>query len=232
MITKILKSLLIVLSAYSGVIAAVESLPQVVFKSVDISDESSSVIRQLVRSGAKSVPTDPVKARDLFIEALYKVDRGLDIGEYEYLWIQYGLLKSSFEPGTAQFNVGTKADYINIAAQVLNFLDESTSTGIWQYTELGQFQMEVYRTAGNGLAWQQLQNGSNQEQWKEALTTVEKAVSYIRDPEDYYILDTKVRILLKLNREQEAYRIVREVLDEDPAFADFQDLKDSLPTRP
>jgi hypothetical protein len=44
--------------------------------------------------------------------------------------------------------------------------------------------------------------------------------------EDYYILDTKVRILLKLGRHDEAYQIAREVLQQEPTFIDFQDMKD------
>jgi tetratricopeptide (TPR) repeat protein len=166
--------------------------------------------------------------RDLLIEALYKIDRGVDVSEYDYLWIQYGLLKSCFEPDSAEFTHGTVDDYVKIASLVLDFLDETTSTGIWQFTDLGEFQMEVYRVAGNGLAWQQLQLGTHPKQWQEALSTIEKAVAYVRGAEDYYILDTKVRILLKLGRDDEAYQIVREVLQQEPNFIDFQDLKDHL----
>lgn len=61
----------------------------------------------------------------------------------------------------------------------------------------------------------------------EALNAVEKAVEHIRDEQDYYILDTKVRILLKLKRDNEAFAIVKQVLAEVPEFGDFQDFYDN-----
>jgi tetratricopeptide (TPR) repeat protein len=216
---------LFMFSVYSAITCAANSLPNIAFKAVEISDVSSPAISQLVKIAAKSIQSTPSTARDLLIEALYKIDRGVDVCEYDYLWIQYGLLKSSFESEDDEFTVGTESDYMKVAAQAISFLDQETATGIWQFTDLGQFQMEVYRVAGNGLAWLQLKRGKSQAEWQQALSTVEKAVSHIRGVEDYYVLDTKVRILLKLGRKREAYKIVREVLKEVPDFTDFQDLK-------
>jgi len=47
--------------------------------------------------------------------------------------------------------------------------------------------------------------------------------------DEFYIWDTKVRILLKLGRVDEAYAIVQRVLKKDSSFADFQDIKNSAP---
>ena len=43
------------------------------------------------------------------------------------------------------------------------------------------------------------------------------------------IWDTKVRILLKLGRVDEAFTIVQRVLKKDSSFTDFQDIKNSAP---
>jgi tetratricopeptide (TPR) repeat protein len=217
--------ILLSLSLFCSSLMAVQMLPAVVFKPVEIAEQSDRVIEQLVKEGANQINTDPVRARELFIEALQKVNHGIDIDEYHYLWTQYGLLKSSFLPNTSVYGPGTQEDYVKVAKQVLNFLDESTRTAIWYFTDIGQFQMEVYRVAGNGLSWILLTEGKTEQEWKEALAFITKAESYIRDSEDYYILDTKVRILLKLDRIDEGFEIVREVLKEAPDFEDFQDIK-------
>lgn len=67
----------------------------------------------------------------------------------------------------------------------------------------------------------------NNQELETALDNVEYAVEYVESPEHYYILDTKVRILLKLKRQQAAFAIVKEVLDAYPDFGDFQDFYDN-----
>jgi hypothetical protein len=58
-----------------------------------------------------------------------------------------------------------------------------------------------------------------------ALQHITKAKNFIRGPEDYYMYDTEVRILLKLKRKHDAFKIVKTILVENPNFSDFQDFK-------
>lgn len=50
---------------------------------------------------------------------------------------------------------------------------------------------------------------------------------YIESIEHYFVLDAQVRLLLKLDRNEEAYTIVARVLSEDPDFKDFRDVRES-----
>ena len=195
-------------------------LPEFVYFQVDTSEDSDRDVGALVKEAVQLTHEKPEEARRLYIEVLRKVKDGAQIDEYDYLSTQYGLLKSAFDRDTAEF---TKRDYMQTAENVLAYLDDSTSTGIWEYTTLGEFQMEVYRSAGNGLAWHLAEESDNETQLLKALEAVDKAEQYIRGVEDYYIYDTKVRVLLKLKRQQEAYAIVKQVLDEEPGFGGFQD---------
>lgn len=204
------------------------ALPELVFQKVQISEKSSPKVHRLVKTAAQQVHMQPRKARINFVAALKLVKQGAKIDEYNYIWIQYGLLKSSFETNTSKFGPGTKRDYIKTAKNLLAFLDKVTNarTGVWAYTELSAFTMEAYRTAGNGLAWYTYEDPkSSQGDLDAALDRALSITTYIRDPRDYYIYDTQVRLLLRLNRKNDAYKIVAKVLKEKPRFSDFQDFK-------
>ena len=57
-----------------------------------------------------------------------------------------------------------------------------------------------------------------------ALSYIELGLTYMRD-QDLWMQDTKVRVLLNLNKKEEAYAIVKTVLTESPDFGDFQNFK-------
>lgn len=204
------------------------SLPDYAFKTPILSDDSDDDVHALIKEAALAIQDEPRQARKNFVKALSLVKSGKAISEYDYLWTRYGLLKSSHESGTGNFGPGTRKDYMKLATQTLEYLNEATAAGIWAYTELGAFQKENYRVAGNGLAWNQMELSTNNQDLETALDNIEYAVENIESPEHYYILDTKVRILLKLKREQEAFVIVKNVLDEMPSFGDFQDFHNNL----
>jgi hypothetical protein len=209
------------------VLGASPSLPEFAYKQFPIAEESNDEVHELVAQAAAQIYPEPLVARSLLVKALQKVNKGAKIDEYDYLWTQYGLLKSSFDTGGANYGPGNQEDYMKVAHNVLNFLDTKTNTGDWVFTETGAFRMEVYREAGNGLAWELMESAINNAVLKKALTIVNKTEAYIRDEKDYYILDTKVRILLKLKKEAKAFEIVKNVLSENPDFGDFQNFYDN-----
>ena len=202
---------------------AAESLPGFVFKIFSVAEESDREVHALIKRSAKLVYPEPRQARKGMVEALRKVDSGASIDLYDYLWTYYGLLNSSFESGTAEYGPGTQEDYIKVARHALKILDKHTSTGIWHYTELGAFQKEVYRTAGNGLAWEIYETSDDSNELEEALQIINHVLDYARGEEDYYMYDTKVRLLIKLGKEKEAFEVVKAVLESVPDFGDFQD---------
>ncbi|MEN7551723.1 hypothetical protein AAG747_27655 [Rapidithrix thailandica] len=96
---------------------------------------------------------------------------------------------------------------------------------VWHFTEMGQFEEEVIRVAGNTLAWNQLQKAKTPENLETALGFAEMACSYVESPEYFYVIDTKVRILLALDRKETAYEVIRVTLIKDRDFGDFQEFK-------
>ncbi|MEJ2425814.1 MAG: WG repeat-containing protein [Candidatus Thiodiazotropha sp.] len=195
-----------------------------------ISETSDPRVKELVHQAAQAVYPAPRDARRFIAEALALVEQGAQISEYDYLWTQYGLLKSSDDTDTSNFANSTPEAYRDTALRVLGFLDEhglSSAVFMPGVAEENEFKGEVYRTAANGLAWLIYEaDDSSSDELESALAWAVVAEQHIRNEEDYYILDTKVRILLRLGRTDAAYRIVSKVLQEDPEFGDFEDFID------
>ncbi len=185
------------------------------FKDISIAEETASNIQSQIKALAQDL-SDPAVVRDTATDLLRQVKAGAQIDEYHFLWLPYALLKGAY----ADSNTGlSQENEFTVAINTLDFLKSQGNVGDWYYTELGQFKMEVFRTASNTAAWSLRHSDP-----KRALVFVEEALEHAR-PEDNHIRDTKVRILLNLGKKDEAYTIVKAVLDEEPDFSDFQDLK-------
>ncbi|SEW34543.1 WGR domain-containing protein, predicted DNA-binding domain in MolR [Chitinophaga sp. YR573] len=96
---------------------------------------------------------------------------------------------------------------------------------IWHFTDLGAFHKDVTRISANMVAWQMYEIYDKTEDLEKALDVIVKGVECISNEDHYFIYDTKVRILLKLGRTEEAWQIVKRTLTLSPDFNDFQDLK-------
>ncbi|MBO9202537.1 MULTISPECIES: SMI1/KNR4 family protein [Niastella] len=81
----------------------------------------------------------------------------------------------------------------------------------------------IIRSASNALAWHMTVNTQQKDLLEKGLTIVQQGIDQIETSQHYFIYDTQVRILLKLDRKEEAYRIVHRVTTEVPGFSDFQD---------
>lgn len=97
---------------------------------------------------------------------------------------------------------------------------------IFHFTDEGQFQREVVRYATNFIAWTLQSNPkATPNDLARALELIERGAACSDGPEHFYVLDTQVRVLLRLQRLEDAWRIVQKVLHQDPKFAPMQDLR-------
>ncbi|RUT69642.1 hypothetical protein D0817_13540 [Flavobacterium cupreum] len=116
---------------------------------------------------------------------------------------------------------------IEAANACLELLKPYIAAGnIWHYTEWGKFQKEVIRYANNFIAWQRYENTDDEKLLHEALKMTETACHYIEDgnKDQLYLYDTRARLLLKLNRKEEAYEIIRTTLIKDKNNPYFKEL--------
>ncbi|RFM36229.1 SMI1/KNR4 family protein [Chitinophaga silvisoli] len=91
--------------------------------------------------------------------------------------------------------------------------------------QLMRWEQEMYVLYANQIGWFTYEREQDPEKLETALAVVEKGYQHANWKKLSYIKDTKVRLLLKLNRPQEAYPIIREALAWDEDYPDFQDLK-------
>lgn len=181
---------------------------------VETADESTDEIIRLVRKigAAQGNPQDSRKIGD---QILSLIDASKEISHYDYIWTLYSLIIATGPELEGGMSV---KDYLRVTDTAMNYLDHK-GVGDWVFTDLGQFQMEVYRQAANGAAWTLRESKPTK-----ALSYIELGLTYMRD-EDLWMQDTKVRVLLNLNKKDEAYAIVKTVLTKSPDFSDFQNFK-------
>ena len=189
----------------------------------DVDDPHWKAVNAKVKSGSqKAAKRDREGAVADFEAALALCKPGSVYSDYDELYALYGAVDAL---GHLRLAVqGAERDamtdkIIRYASRALELVPAPGS--IWHFTNEGAFQEEVTRRGGNALAWMLMERG----ELDRALAVAERALSVGGDRG--YIFDTKVRILLKMGREREAYAIADTILTEDPSFADFQDIKAS-----
>lgn len=91
--------------------------------------------------------------------------------------------------------------------------------------EKGKFYRESMRISSNTIAWYSQMNTENGPELEHLLEVISTGCQYVEDPSHFFMLDTKIRILLKLGRIDEAYHIVYDCLKADKYFSDLDDIK-------
>lgn len=116
---------------------------------------------------------------------------------------------------------GNRPKYLPLALQqAATCMARFPHTDEWQ-----EWEKFMYVLYANQIGWFNYEEETAADKLESALAAVEKGDQQSDWGQRVYIKDTKVRLLLKLERSNEAFAIVREALSKDPDFADFQDLK-------
>lgn len=190
----------------------------------DVDDPEWQRIHGLVKEGAQHLRHDRAAALERFEQAIALCAPGARYSEYDELYALYGAVDAlshlavEAEGDDRRSMVDRLVDYGERALAAV-----PPGAMIWHYTDFGAFQEEVVRRTGNSLAWQLMERGD----LDRALAVVDRALVFGAEPDFDFIRDTKVRILLRMGRFDEAYLIVDQVLARDPDFGDFQDLRGS-----
>lgn len=138
--------------------------------------------------------------------------------EYDRLYAHYGLVEA-----LASLYLDPAADHADLTRRLMARAEQAMALipdTVWHFTEFGAFQEEVQRRAGNALAWHLMLAG----ELPRALEVVDRAMEVAEGAEHDYVRDTRVRILLKMDRVDEAYLAADQVLSRDPGFADLADI--------
>ena len=154
--------------------------------------------------------------------------------DYDHLYAHYGKMQSLLRMLGSVKDPKERARMvaeIQATAIVCLTLVREQASPI-HFSDESAFHREITRSAGNALAWymQEQAGQSDIKLLEEALEYADQGIGAMEGTQDeFYIWDTKVSILLKLGRVDEAYAIVQRVLKKDSSFADFQDIKNSAP---
>ncbi|MVT12101.1 leucine-rich repeat domain-containing protein [Chitinophaga tropicalis] len=170
----------------------------------------------------------PVKAIAIYDQVLASFNDGKVVDKYLRLYTYYVLTNAySNIPADAAYkkmSAEKKREYnqlcIKSGLMTLSLLPEH----ILHSTSMGAFYREVIRIVANAVAWAMYEVYEDREKTEEALNMINKAVAYIENESEYYIYDTQVRILLRLGRQEDAWQIVKQTLEKDEYFSNFDDI--------
>lgn len=206
--------------------ALAEPLPEFVYKPFRFAEDSAPKISALIQQASETSYDKPKASRKMTVDALAMARDGQPISTEDHSFALYLFLKNCFVgPGSDEMQPDARADYMKVARVLRTKL--APTVGSWVYTPWGKFEIEAYITASNGLAWFMYEDAQkkpgNTGLLKEALTVIQDASHLIDDPQHFYARDTEVRLLIALGRHEEAFKIVKQTLDETPDFDEFSD---------
>ena len=118
-------------------------------------------------------------------------------------------------------DVPLKDKYIPLVmTHAVQYMERFPHGSYWQ-----QWEKDMYVLYANQFGWFTYEKEQDTEKLEAALAVVEKGYEHGDWSRLNFIYFTKVSLLLKLNRPQEAYPIVREGLTKAPSHVEFQELK-------
>ncbi|SDH41245.1 leucine-rich repeat domain-containing protein [Chitinophaga filiformis] len=173
----------------------------------------------------------PLKAIAIYDQVLANFNSGKVVDKYLLLYTYYAKTNACsnlpMDAAYEKMSEKEKRRYsllcIETGLKGLSLLPEH----ILPSTSMGAFYREVIRIVANAVAWAMYEVYEDQANMEEALTIVNKAVECIEDQSEYYIYDSQVRILLRLGRQEEAWQVVKQTLEKDEYFSNFDDIKET-----
>jgi len=183
-------------------------LPELIYQESEVTPESKYEIYQKFKQTKNSfLKGEQENALNGAIETLtlsLQTSGNRVIDQYDYLYSHYIILSIISKDKTKD------QEYIRLASKLFAYLDDVTSKGIWEESELGLFQMKLYRDVGYTMANKLLKNTKKEQidTLKEALRIIEKAEKYIRTPDDFYIKNIKKEIIDTIEENRVVYEII------------------------
>lgn len=113
---------------------------------------------------------------------------------------------------------GLSKGYLEFLYHLVNFMENRYNFN----DDKDKDKITLYQNAQNNIAWEMNLYGKTKEDWERGLVHVQKSLDFSKKE---YILDTKLRLLLKLGRNGEAFDIALSMLKKDEYSKDFQDIK-------
>ncbi len=185
-------------------------------------------IRKLFNEAIDLKYDNPVKGIKLLQELLLKLDP--KVNEHDWLYVHHTILTEScriteYKDVPEKIKKEQTEIATTYARKCLDILQPRISAGVIPTdSDLMYLQEEVIRYSTNHLAWGIYEQTSSKAKLEAALELINLGCQYVKD-QHFYVYDTKVRILMKLKRKEEAFEVVYKTLLKDSSFYDFKGFK-------
>ncbi|MCB9640104.1 MAG: leucine-rich repeat domain-containing protein [Myxococcales bacterium] len=196
----------------------------------ETNEDIKHINQQIAAGNKQSNRQDYAQAIDTYEKVLQILQSGAVSSAYNELYARYRLMWLYSQLGYQWSGITDAELYKRLCAEEgRRCLALVPTHNIWHFTDEGAFHEEVVRFASNAVAWYKYEQAKDQAALEQALSTIERALPFAKEAAFFYVQDTYVRILLALDRQDEAYQCVYKILAQEPKFKDFQDIKKSSP---
>ena len=156
------------------------------------------------------------------IEAIEQLADGRD--SFDYLYAHYMVMM--YSPASGASDETTVA----YAKKCLDIVEPSLRAGaIPHFLEIGKLQKEVLQSASNAFVYHSLDKAKIDEDYQALLEQINVGCDYAKEVNEQYFNthDTKVTVLARMNRMNEAFELIKKLQDLQPSFHDDEGISKS-----
>lgn len=182
-------------------------------------------IDNLMAKAQSAIDQDVNKGIEIYkevIDAMEKLDNEHD--SFNYLYAHYMLM--FYYPHAA----ASDEIIVAYAKKCLDIVEPSLRAGaIPHFLEIGKLQKEVLQSASNAFVWHSLGNAKTDEDYQALLEQINIGCDYAKEVNEQYFNthDTKVTVLARMGRMDEAFKLIKKLQDLQPSFHDDEGISKS-----
>ena len=182
-------------------------------------------IDDLMTKAQSAIEQDTYKGIELYQQAISEMEKlGSAQDSFDYLYAHYMLMFYYPHAGASDEVI------VAYANKCLDIVEPSLRAGVIpHFLEIGKLQKEVLQSASNAFVYHSLDKAKIDEDYQALLEQINVGCDYAKEVNEQYFNthDTKVTVLARMNRMDEAFDLIKKLQDLKPTFHDDEGISKS-----
>lgn len=179
----------------------------------------------LMTKAQSTIEQDTYKGIELYQQAISEMEKlGSAQDSFDYLYAHYMLMFYYPHAGASDEVI------VAYAKKCLDIVEPSLRAGVIpHFLEIGKLQKEVLQSASNAFVYHSLDKAKIDEDYQALLEQINVGCDYAKEVNEQYFNthDTKVTVLARMNRMDEAFDLIKKLQDLKPTFHDDEGISKS-----
>ena len=180
----------------------------------------------LMTKAQSTIEQDTYKGIELYQQAISEMEKlGSAQDSFDYLYAHYMLMFYYPHAGASDEVI------VAYAKKCLDIVEPSLRAGVIpHFLEIGKLQKEVLQSASNAFVYHSLDKAKIDEDYQALLEQINVGCDYAKEVNEQYFNthDTKVTVLARMNRMDEAFDLIKKLQDLKPTFHDDEGIVSSF----